>query len=246
MSTSPIPFETLDTVFLDAGNTLFSMDFELLSEELAQLGPRCAPDVLARAEAAARPAVSARIAAGGSTESRDVFRFYLQKLLGGVLEIDEAELNRLAEDWAAVLSEPALRARLWVRVMPGVPQTLAALHEAGLKLVVVSNSDGSMESLLVRAGLRPLLDAVVDSTHVGFEKPHRGIFLHALETVAARAELTLHVGDLYAVDVAGARSVGIHALLLDPFGDWPDVDCPTQPDLASVGHELLAARGRVR
>ncbi len=81
MTPPSIPFALLDTVFLDAGNTLFSMDFELMSEQLALLGPQCAPDRLARAEAAARPAVSARIAAGGSTESPDAFRFYLQKLL---------------------------------------------------------------------------------------------------------------------------------------------------------------------
>ncbi|MCH6561295.1 MAG: HAD family hydrolase [Myxococcales bacterium] len=242
MTPPAIPFALLDTVFLDAGNTLFSMDFELMSEQLALLGPHCAPDRLARAEAAARPAVSARIAAGGSTESRDTFRFYLRKLLAGALETDEAELDRLAQGWAGALSQSSLRVRLWVRILPGVPETLAALRKAGLRLVVVSNSDGTIESTLTRAKLRPLLDAVVDSAQVGFEKPHPAIFRHALELVRARAEHTLHVGDLYAADVEGARSVGIHALLLDPFGDWPDVDCPTQPDLPSVGRQLLAAR----
>jgi putative hydrolase of the HAD superfamily len=40
-------------------------------------------------------------------------------------------------------------------------------------------------------------------------------------------EQCLYVGDLYAVDVLGARAAGLRPLLLDPFdrhADWEDVD----------------------
>ncbi len=47
--------------------------------------------------------------------------------------------------------------RLWSRVPPGLPESLARLRQAGLTLVVVSNSDGSIERKLREAGLADLL-----------------------------------------------------------------------------------------
>ena len=80
---------------------------------------------------------------------------------------------------------PVLRAvgqsdRLWKRVMPGVPEALARFRELGLQLVVVSNSDGSVERSLASAGLRPFFHAVMDSYLVGHEKPDRRFFEAAL------------------------------------------------------------------
>jgi hypothetical protein len=39
------------------------------------------------------------------------------------------------------------------------------------------------------------------------------------------------VGDLYSVDVVGARAAGDRAILLDPFGTWPVDDCPKARDV---------------
>ena len=58
--------------------------------------------------------------------------------------------------------------------------------------------------------------------------------------VGATDGTTLHVGDLFHTDVVGARAAGLETVLLDPFGDWLDVDCERAPDLASVGRRLLA------
>ena len=65
------PFTKLNTLFLDAGNTILFMDFEFLSHELEVLGARVAPVKLARAEAAARPFVSKHVAHNASTEASD-------------------------------------------------------------------------------------------------------------------------------------------------------------------------------
>ncbi len=118
--------------------------------------------------------------------------------------------------------------------MPRVPESLERLRRRDLRLAVVSNSDGTVEQSLVAAGLRPFFDAVVDSRAVGYEKPDPRIFHHALGRCDSRPERTLHVGDLYYADVVGARAAGIHALLLDPFGDWTDVDCASATDLWAV------------
>lgn len=244
MPDSELQLERLEVLFLDAGNTLVSMDTDLLCEQLSRLGLRCDLQDLTRAEAAARPAVSRRIASGASPESLEVFTYYLEQLLRTASDLESGRRLELARRWAAALRSLEHGTHLWSRVLPGVRETLATLRQAGLVLVVVSNSNGSIERVLQSVGLRPLLDAVVDSQRVGFEKPDRRIFLHALAQVRARPEHTLHVGDLYAVDFVGARAAGIQAVLLDPYSDWTQVDCPTRPDLASLGREILATRGR--
>jgi putative hydrolase of the HAD superfamily len=236
-----LPWADIDTVFLDAGNTLVSMDFHLICEVLGTHGVVCTPDVLARAEAAARPALS-QFLSGASTEWSDTFAFYCDAILAGLGDEGAPERAALAPRLASDVRRAAATQRLWSRVLPGVPEALRDLRAAGLTLVVVSNSDGTVEQGMVTAGLRPHLHHVVDSTVVGVEKPDPRIFRHALEAVGARPERTLHVGDLYTVDVLGAWAAGLHALLLDPYGDWAEVDCALAPDVASVARSLLAAR----
>jgi HAD superfamily hydrolase (TIGR01509 family) len=242
--TGPIPFAELDVVFLDVGNTLITMDFEWLRDELAALGLETRTEAIARAEARARPVLSQRLAAGLSSEADDSFLLYVRLVLERLERSPgsaDVELERVASAVA-----PRVRARgttrLWSQLLPGVPDALRALREAGLELIAVSNSDGSVEAGLAEQGLRELLDGVVDSHVVGFEKPDPRIFEHALELARAPRERILHVGDLYATDVLGARAAGLHALLLDPFDDWRDVDCERLADLPALANRLLTAR----
>jgi len=79
-----------------------------------------------------------------------------------------------------------------------------------------------------------LFESVIDSRIVGYEKPDPRIFEHALNVSGASPETTLHIGDLYHADVVGARAAGIHALLLDPYGDWINVDCELVPDMPAL------------
>ena len=229
----------IDALFLDVGNTLVGMDFALLCDVFAAHGVRSAPAALARAEAAARPALS-RYLASRSSEWLDTFTFYLRAVLAGLGDDAAATCDQVAPRLAAEVRRTVPTQRLWSSVLPGVPETLAELHAAGLTLVAVSNSDGTVEQGLEAFGLRQYLDHVVDSAVVGVEKPDPAIFRHALGLAGWRPESTLHVGDLYAVDVVGARGVGLHAVLLDPYGDWPEeLDCERAPDLPSVARRLL-------
>jgi len=111
-------------------------------------------------------------------------------------------------------------------------------------MVVVSNSDGSMARTVARIGMDHLFDGLVDSTAVGFEKPDPRIFEVALDLAGARPERTLHVGDLYAADVVGAWAAGVHAVLLDPWTDWPEMDCPKVTDLDELASLLPGPPGR--
>src|SRR5262245_14695784 len=241
-SVLPPPRSHLDAVFLDAGNTLVTFDHAVVCGMLAEEGLATTPAALARAEAAARPEVSRFLADGISSEQRNTFVFYVTRMLAR-LGRDGADGPPLAGRLVERLRREVPTQRLWSQVLPGVPDALRALRDAGLILVVVSNSDGSVEEGLAAIGLRPLVDGVIDSAVVGAEKPDPAIFRHALALAGVRAERTLHVGDLYHVDVVGARAAGLHAVLLDPHGDWDGVECVRSADLTSLTGALLDGRG---
>ena len=240
-----IPYHHIETVFLDVGNTLISIDFDWVAEELGTRGVRCDAAQLRRSEAAARPGYSMRCFVEGLKESTDLFRLYLSCIvepLEAAARLPRDELDALITELRRVLRPDEEASTLWRSVMPQVPEALARMQQLGLRLVVVSNSDGTVERSLVRAGLRPFMTAVIDSTHAGFEKPDPRIFTAALAASGSRPDRTLHIGDLYHADVVGARASGLHALLLDPYGDWPPQDCERAPDLWEVANRLAHAR----
>ena len=234
------PFTKLNTLFLDAGNTILFMDFEFLSHELEVLGARVAPVKLARAEAAARPFVSKHVAHNASTEASDTRQVYVSKLLE-VAGIEESGISteEISPQLLLRFMNPEFRNLLWSHVPAGIPQALEALRSAGYGLTVVSNSDGSVFAMLERAGLTQFLDHVIDSGCVGVEKPDPAIFEIALERSKTSRERALHTGDLYHVDVIGAQRAGLKAVLLDPYGDWEDCVCHKAQSVTELSRQIL-------
>jgi len=116
------------------------------------------------------------------------------------------------------------------------------LRPDGVRLAVVSNSNGTVAELLRVVGLAGHVDAVVDSRIVGVEKPDPRIFHHAAAVLEVLPEEAVHVGDLYSVDVLGARAAGCRAILLDPAGAWTAADCPKAADLPAAAR-LIEAMG---
>ena len=74
---------------------------------------------------------------------------------------------------------------------------------------------------------------------VGVEKPDARIFHLALEACNAAAAEAIYVGDIYEVDVRGARNAGLTPVLLDPLGYRQTVDCARIASLAEL-LELLS------
>ena len=54
-------------------------------------------------------------------------------------------------------------------------------------------------------------------------------------------ESTIHVGDLYFVDVIGARHAGLRGVLLDEADLRPDADCPRVRTLHELVERIAAA-----
>jgi HAD superfamily hydrolase (TIGR01549 family) len=171
------------------------------------------------------------VASGGSTEGRDTFSVYVDLVLRRVLELEDGARAALVSELVPRIRFPGRSLELWSAVLPGVPEALVRLREAGFRLVVVSNADGTVEEGLTRAGLRPHLHAVVDSQVVGFEKPDPRIFSHALGLFSSDPARTLHVGDMYAADIVGARATCTHSCR--PARRLGRVDCQARDGLRS-------------
>lgn len=241
MHRDTIPYKDIKTVFLDAGNTLVSMDFAWVLNELEPFGLTCTVEQLRRAEAASRPKVSKELLRFKSTESKDTFRFYVKTILENLPEntlSDHGNKKRILNTMLPILRAPGRAMRLWSYILPGVPEALKMLKENGFQLAVVSNSDGSVEKGLNDLGLGEYFHAIIDSHVIGFEKPNPKLFEHALMMCGTDPKHTVHVGDMYDTDVIGARAAGIHAVLLDPYNDWDVNDCPTHTDVLSFAKFL--------
>jgi len=128
---------------------------------------------------------------------------------------------------------------LWCSVHQGTHESLRRLRAAGLRLGIVSNSDGRVEEALAASGLRDFFDVVIDSSLVGIEKPDAAIFRAALDALGIRPEEALYVGDLYEVDVVGARAAGIEAVLLTSSSPDPGRPCRTAGSIDELVDALL-------
>lgn len=109
------------------------------------------------------------------------------------------ELFRAAEAW---------------HVFPEVRGVLDVLTDGGMRCAVISNWVWGLPELLHDLDLAHHFEHVVASSRVGYEKPHPGIFRHALELTGVAGDEAVHVGDNPATDVAGARAAGIHPVLV--------------------------------
>jgi putative hydrolase of the HAD superfamily len=126
--------------------------------------------------------------------------------------------------------DAAFRRRSAFYVFPDVIPALDALQAAGLRLGVVSNWSWFAPELLQTLELARHFEVMSISARVGYQKPHRAIFEHALELLGVPANEAIHVGDDPEADVHGARRVGIEPVLIDRRGrTHPPIGSDTEP-----------------
>jgi HAD superfamily hydrolase (TIGR01509 family) len=223
----------IQTVFLDAGGVLVWPNWSRVSDALGRHGVH----VPAAALAAAEPRAKKRLDTG------DIIQATNDQQRGWTyfnLVLDEAAIA-LSEATAAALVELHAyhqQANWWESAPAEVRPALAALRARGLRLVVVSNANGRLHHLLERIGLLDAFDLVFDSHHEGVEKPDPRYFQIALDRSGAEAARTIHVGDLYHVDVVGARAAGITPVLFDVADLYPDADCRRVRSLRQLAEEM--------
>ena len=208
----------LRAALFDVGNTLLTLDYHRLAREVSLVAgvPLTAENLTAQGAEAAR---AMEATSGGDRERARVYLQALFRLAGvpaGRMPDVEQRLYELHHE-----------RHLWSGSDPDTPATLSRLRAAGWRLGVVSNSDGKVEGALAAAGLLKHFDVAIDSALVGVEKPDPAIFHAALDRMGMRAAEALYVGDVYEVDVVGARAAGMGVILLDPDGRYAGSDVTT-------------------
>jgi len=219
--------QKITTIFLDAGGVLVHPNWQRVSDVLAKHDITISASALGSVEPVVKrqhdtPALA--------TRGFDLFRSVIEAagITKGV-DITEAlreivEYDRMHNAWDHVTDE--------------LEPTLTQLRDNGYKLVVVSNSNGTLKNMLRRLGLFEYFDLVFDSHEEGVAKPDPEFFKLALHAITSSPDTTVHVGDFYHIDVIGARNVGIRPLLLDAANLYGDQDCDRIQTLAVLSDYL--------
>src|SRR5258708_3261465 len=162
----------LTSIFFDAGNTLVFADHARTLAPLTAAGFHATQEQLDDAERFAKPRLDAALLAGPGENSvdYDYWTIYYTRLFDAL----SAPAALIPECVAATR-----RSGHWNRVLPGTHEALDQLRKSGLRLAVISNSDGGIANLLESVGLAEYFETFTDSGNIGVGKPHPAILPHA-------------------------------------------------------------------
>ncbi len=129
----------------------------------------------------------------------------------------------------------------WKRV-PQIRTVLRQLRRDGFRLIIVSNWDRRIHTLLEALKLKTFFQDVFISSQIGVEKPSPEIFRLVARHLDAPAQALLHVGDNREEDLEAAAQAGWKSLLVNrriPPGVDPKCVLPSiaaLPPLLHRGH----------
>ena len=233
--------QPIDAVLLDAGGVLTLPRVDLVRRALRDMGALPDASTLERAHYVA---IAAYDRARGEREGYGAFLEAYVRAAGVPASCGELAAARL---------DAALKAdhHPWSRVRRGAHRGLRAICESGATVVVVSNSNGTVEwSLLtleicqVGPGPGAQVTGVLDSQVVGHAKPDPRIFALALSMAGVPAGRAIHVGDSVRADVGGARAAGVCPLHFDPHGICRASDHEHVASLVEVARRVRLSRRR--
>jgi putative hydrolase of the HAD superfamily len=210
----------IQTVFLDAGGVLVNPNWTRVSAALAERGVIVSADRLEAAEPYAKRRLDAGELIRATNDAQRGWTYFNLVLGEAGVPLSDATDAALAG-----LNAYHQEFNLWESVPEAVLPSLAALRACGFRLAVVSNANGTLHRVFERLQLKGAVDALFDSCDEGVEKPDPRFFRLALERVGATPDTTVHVGDLFHVDVVGARAADIKPVLLDIANLYGDADC---------------------
>lgn len=164
-------------------------------------------------------------------------------VLDGTLSIAEARIRRMQGMLGdfGVRADAALANRCeqiyreaydrdW-RPVPGAPELLRSLRELGLWIGIITNGLWSEQTVkLRRLGLEAAVDEMVVSEVVGWQKPAREFFAHAVARTGAPPSACIVIGDLLETDIKGAMDFGLDAIWLNRYGRT----CEPHPSVVEI------------
>ncbi|HEY0775964.1 MAG TPA: HAD family hydrolase [Nocardioidaceae bacterium] len=146
------------------------------------------------------------------------------------------QVHRLVSRLAALLERSDPRSYV---LEPGVREALEEVRRAGWLIAVITNGNRRTQpAKLASAGIAPLVDAVVISSHEGFAKPDPRVFRLAAQRAGASLEGAWVIGDDLSQEIAGAAKLGLRSIWLNPHGRPPspdvDLEARTFPDAVEI------------
>ncbi len=192
--------ESVKVVFFDVGNTLMNFDYGTDYGTVAKLSGMNQTQLTKQGPAHWKQ-INSELAEAHRRGQHDPFHLLIHSLV-------YAETG-LAGVEAVINGSDAFS--LWNCTNDEARQAVEALRSQGVRVGVISNADGTVQTLLDRHGWMGLFEVVIDLAVAGVQKPDSRIFEIALTRVGVKANEALYVGDLPSVDVQGANDAGAFA-----------------------------------
>ncbi len=209
-------------VLFDAGNTLLNINFIYIQTVLDSFGFSFSLDEIQKAEAVARKEMDEYYhTTKMQTELMSSFELYISKCLEKLNITDQHTKKNIIN----FLLQKHISSNIYDYITDETKEILKYCFFKNYRLGIVSNSRGDVKDLLKKCKIEKYFEHIIDSSEVGVEKPNKKIFLIALDLFKVQAKDCIYIGDLYYIDIVGAMSAGIKAVLLDKFDLYSDKEC---------------------
>lgn len=220
--------QNLRFVFFDVGNTLLFANRARILAPLHQRGIAPAEELLRGLEGEVKKQFDDIVEHGGKADHSFWDMFY-----GRLFE----ELKLRDEDLRQQLIANTRTSANWDQLLPGTHEALERIR-GKYKTAVISNADGKIAAVLARCGIADGFLTITDSGIVGREKPDRVIFDTAMQSVGAKPDESLYVGDVFSVDYQGATRAGMQAVLFDVAGAYREKGLPRVESLQELAEVI--------
>ncbi|MDQ3877757.1 MAG: HAD-IA family hydrolase [Actinomycetota bacterium] len=227
----------IEIVFFDAGGTILDAHpsfsglfgkvcrdagFDVTDDDVAAVQGRIAPHLMDLEPQDGAPSYA------GSSFSAEKARAFWTHFYERVLTELELPLD-LAPSLFDTFTDPSS-----YKLFEDVRPCMDALRSADKRIGLISNFESWLEEMLVELEMGDIFDVAVISGHEGIEKPDVAIYEIALEKAHVSGGSAVHVGDSPTYDAEPASEAGIHPVLIDRAGRYPEAEWPRLPSLEGL------------
>ncbi|HEY66281.1 MAG TPA: HAD family hydrolase [Caldilineae bacterium] len=227
-----VTFDFWGTLYqVHTGGTSIEQRSAILIRYLAAHGYRISPDrVRAAMEASFQRAYEIWSRETRTADAAERVAWILEELR---VSLPEDECRRMIREMEeTLLQEP-------VEPIPGaveVVRSLAGRYRLGLISDTGMSPGRVLRQFMAREGILELFHHCTFSDETGRAKPHERQFLDTLERLGVHPQEAVHIGDLTATDILGARRVGMRAVLFTGVTYGQD---PSLADAVITSYEEL-------
>ncbi|MEX2292672.1 MAG: HAD family hydrolase [Acidimicrobiales bacterium] len=204
--------DAFDAVSLDVGGVLVVPDHDVLADALRAAGLTFDRSRFGIGHYRAMAAVD--VARSADEDFTDYLDGFIQ-----AVDVPTDEHVQAHDALAEVLATA-----IWRQPVGGSREGVQTLVDAGVRLAVTSNSDGTIaahlrahEWLQIGTGPGAMVEVITDSGVLGIGKPNAVMFETTVAGLGIAPGRVLHVGDSVHYDIEGAVACGLQAVHMDPF-----------------------------